>query len=115
MNGLSLHRRIALRRGARLLDEGEYLTETNGIHGQQQEIQENVLTSWASAPKPTKKAQPIIVRDAERHHRLRQQGGDKEDGANQGEHVGQIDVGQHIFQKAAEYCVVRMLLGSKPS
>jgi hypothetical protein len=43
MNGLSLHRRIALGRGARLLDEGEHLTETNGIHGRQQEIQEKRL------------------------------------------------------------------------
>jgi hypothetical protein len=67
-----------------------------------------------SAPEPTKKAQPINDRDAERHHRLRQQGGDKEIGANQVEHVGQTDVGQHIFQKAAEYCVVRMLLGRSP-
>ena len=34
------------------------------------------------------------VRDAQRHHGLRQQGGDKEDGADQGKHVGQRDVGQ---------------------
>jgi hypothetical protein len=44
-------------------------------------------------------------------HRLRQQSGDKEDCANQGKHVGKRDGGQHKFQKPAEYCVIRDVIG----
>ena len=46
---LSLHRRIALGGGARLLDEGEHLTETNGIDGQQQEKRLYVMGERARA------------------------------------------------------------------
>jgi hypothetical protein len=33
---------------------------------------------------------------------LHQQGSDKKDGANHGEHIGKRDVGQHNFQQPVE-------------
>jgi len=42
------------------------------------------------------------VRDPQRHHRVRQQCGDKEDRADQGEHIGKRDVVQKDFQQAVE-------------
>ena len=51
------------------------------------------------------------VRDPQRHHGLRQQGGDKEDGADQRKHVGQGDVVQQDFQQAVEYRVVGDVVG----
>ena len=50
-----------------------------------------------SAPKMAKNRHPMIVRDAQRHHGLRQQRRDKEDDADEGKHVGKRDVGKHDF------------------
>ena len=58
-----------------------------------------VVTSSGERAEAGEEGAADHVRDAQRHHGLRQQGGDKEDGANQGEHVGKRDVGQHNFQQ----------------
>ena len=51
------------------------------------------------------------VGDPQRHHGLRQQGGDKEDRAHQGKHVGQGDVVQKDFQQAVEDGVIGDVVG----
>ena len=60
------------------------------------------MTFPESAPKADEECTADHIRDAQRHHCLRQQGSDKEDGANQGKHVGKRDVGQHNFQQPIE-------------
>src|SRR5262245_9905748 len=42
-----------------------------------------------------------------------QQGGDKEDGPDQGEHVGERDVGEENLQKAIKQCVISDIVGIK--
>ena len=42
-----------------------------------------------------KEQAPDHVRDAQRHHGLRQQCRDKEDDADEGKHVGKRNVGKH--------------------
>ena len=51
------------------------------------------------------------VGDPQRHHRLRQQGGDKEDRAHQGKHVGQGDIVQKDFQQPVEDGVIGDVVG----
>jgi len=67
-----------------------------------------------SAPKAGEACTTDHVGDAQRHHRLRQQGRDKENGANKAKQVGKGDVGEADFQQAVEYRVVVMLSGSRP-
>ncbi len=65
-----------------------------------------VVTAPVSAPSDGEESAPDHVRDPQRHHRLRQQGGDKEDRADQGKHVGEVDVVQEDFEQAVEDCVI---------
>ena len=69
------------------------------------------MTSSGERAEAGEKCAADHVRDPQRHHGLRQQGGDKEDGADQREHVGERDVGEKDFQKAIEDRVVGDVVG----
>ena len=103
MNGLEpLHRRVALCCGARLLHESEHLTETVGIDGNHQEIKKKGRDGPGERTEDGEECATDHVRDPQRHHRVRQQCGDKEDRTDQGEHIGKRDVVQKDFQQAVE-------------
>src|SRR6516165_665210 len=87
------HRHVTLRRVACLLNELEQLTEANGIDRQQQQIKQKGGDASGKRAKDCKECTADHIRDPKRHHSLHQQGSDKEDGSNQGEHVGERDVG----------------------
>jgi len=53
----------------------------------------------ASAPKPAKHAQPIMLAMRRRHHRLRQQGRDKKMAPTKSEQVGKGDVGEAVSSR----------------
>ena len=68
------------------------------------------MTDAVSAPNTAKNAQPIMLATRS-DHGLRQQGGDKEDRADQGEHVGQRDIVEKNLQQAIEQRVVGDVVG----
>src|ERR1700750_1854924 len=79
-----LHRHVALCCGARLLHESEPLTGTVGIDGNHQEIKKKGSDASGERTEDGEECAPDHVRDPQRHHRVRQQRGDKEDRADQG-------------------------------
>jgi hypothetical protein len=78
------------------------LAEANGIDRQQEQIQKKSRDVSGERTKSDEECTAGHVRDAQRHHRLHQQGRDKEDGAHQGEHVGKRDVGQRNLRQPFE-------------
>ena len=79
--------------------------------GNHQEIHQKGRDGSAERAEAGEEGAADHVRDPQRHHGLRQQGGDKEDGADQGEHVGQRDVVQKDFQQAVEDGVIGDVVG----
>ena len=105
------HRGVALRRAARLLHENEHLTEAIRIDGDHQQIQQKGRDGSAERAEAGEESAADHVRDPQRHHGLRHQGGDKEDRAHQGKHVGQGDIVQKDFQQPVEDGVVGDVVG----
>ena len=108
------HRLVALRCAARLLDESEHLAETPGVDGNHQEIQQEGRDGAAERAEDGEEDATDHVRDPQRHHGLGQQGGDEEDRADQGKHVGERDVVQEDFQQAVEDGVPGDVVGVEP-
>ncbi len=87
------------------------MTEAIRIDGNQQEIQKEGRDGSGERAEGGEESATDHVRDPQWHHGLRQQGGDKEDGADQGKHVGQRDVVQQNFQEAIEDRVIGDVVG----
>jgi len=106
-----LHRCVALGRGARLLDEGEHLTQAIGVDRQQQHVQQERLDVAGEHAEAGEERATDHVGNAQRHHRLGQQGGDEEDRADQREHGGNVQVGQNHVQQKIQDAVSREVVG----
>jgi hypothetical protein len=82
-----------------------------GIDGNHQQIQEKSRDVSGECAEAGEECAADHVRDPQRHHGLRQERGDEENRADQGKHVGKVDVVQEDLEKAVEDCVIRDVVG----
>ena len=89
-----VHRQVALGRHARLLHQVQHLVKAEDVDRQREQIEKERRHSARQRAVADEEQHADDAEDAQRHDRPHHQRGDVKNGADQGQRVGDVDVGQ---------------------